>query len=66
MAILKVLEIMASSQKGWEDAAQIAVTEASETVRNIRSINIKNFSAEVSNGKITEWRINSKITFEVE
>ena len=66
MAVLKVLEILSDSKKSWEDAAQNAVKEVSKTVRNIRSVNIKNFSAEVKNGVITEWRVNCNVTFEKE
>ena len=65
MAIIKVLEILASSDKSWEDAAQNAVTEASKTVRNIRSANIQNMSSVVEDGKIKEFRVNCKIAFEV-
>ena len=63
MAILKVLEILASDKKSWEGAAQHAVKEASKTVRDIRSVNISNQSAVVVKGKITEYRLNCKITF---
>jgi dodecin len=60
MTMLKVVEVLAESEKGWEDAAQVAVTNASKTVRNIRSIYIKNHEAKVENGKITLYRINAK------
>ncbi len=66
MGILKVLEILASSKTSWEDAAQSAVTEASKTVRDIRSVNVRNQSAVVENGKISEYRLNCKITFAVD
>lgn len=66
MGILKVLEILASSKTSWEDAAQSAVVEASKTVRDIRSVNVRNQSAVVENGKITEYRLNCKITFAVD
>ena len=52
MAILKVIEIMASSKSSWEDAAYNAVKEASRTVKGIRSIYIKEQSATVEKGKI--------------
>ena len=52
MAMLKVIEVLAQSTKSWEDAAQVAVTIASKSVRNIKSIYIKNMEASVSNGKI--------------
>jgi len=65
MAVLKVIEIMTSSPKSWEDAAAIAVQHAGETVKGIRSVYVKHLSAEVKNNKITEYRVNAKITFEV-
>ena len=63
MALIKVIELMAESNKGWEDAAQKAVNEASKTIHNIKSVWIKNMNAEVENGKITLWRLNCKISF---
>jgi len=66
MALVKVIELLSESKKGWEDAAQKAVTEASKSVRSIRSVYIKNLNAEVANGKIVSWRLNCKISFEKE
>ena len=63
MAILKVIEVLAESAKSWEDATQQAVTTASKTVRNIKSIYIENFEATVDNGKLKNFRINAKISF---
>jgi len=63
MAIVKVIEILAQSPKSWEDAAQIALQEASQSVRGIQSIYIKDFQAEVENNKITNYRINAKVSF---
>ncbi len=65
MAVLKVIEILANSEKGWEDAARNAVAEASKSVKNIRSVYINEQSATVSDGKIDNYRVNVKITFEV-
>ena len=65
MAILKVIEIMASSNKSWEDAASNAVKEAHKTVKNIKSVYIQDQSALVEKGKIAEFRITTKITFQV-
>ena len=66
MAIMKVVEIMSSSSTSWEDAAQSAVTEASKTLHGIRSLYIKEHSAVVENGKVTEYRITGKLTFELD
>ena len=66
MTMLKVVEVLAQSQKGWEDAASNAVQQASKTLRGIKSIYIKEMEAVVEDGKITEYRINGKITFLLE
>ncbi|MCB9304031.1 MAG: dodecin domain-containing protein [Lewinellaceae bacterium] len=65
MSVLKVIEVLGSSEKSWDDAAQKIVTEASKTVKNIRSLYVNEMSAKVENNKITEYRLNGKITFEV-
>jgi flavin-binding protein dodecin len=64
--VVKVIELMSQSPKSWEDAAQGAVEEASKTLRNVRSIYIKEFTAEVDDSKITNYRINAKVTFDLE
>jgi dodecin len=66
MSTLKVIEVLSESDKSWEDAAQTAVTRANDTVRNVRSIYIKNLEAKVENGKIKKYRINGKISFSLE
>ena len=67
MALIKVIELLAESKKSWEDAAQNAVDETSKSVRNIRSVYIKDFNAEVDEkGKISNWRLNCKISFEID
>lgn len=63
MGILKVIEVLAESTKSWEDAAQQAVTHAGKTVRNIKSIYVKEMEATVENDKISKFRINAKISF---
>jgi flavin-binding protein dodecin len=65
MAVLKVIEIMADSEKSWEDATAVAVKNAGKTVKEIRSAYVKDMSVVVKNNKITEYRVNLKITFEV-
>jgi hypothetical protein len=65
MSVFKVIEVLGSSEKSWEDAAQNIVKEASKTVKNIRSIYLENMSARVEKNKIVEYRIDGKVTFEV-
>ncbi len=67
MAVLKVIEVLANSKTSWEDATQTAVKHASKSVRNIKSVNVNNMSAQVNEkGTIIEFRVNVKISFEVE
>lgn len=65
MAVLKVIEVLANSDKSWEDAAKNALNQASKSVKNIRSVYINEQSASVKDGKIDDYRVNVKITFEV-
>lgn len=65
MAIVKVIEVLAQSEEGWEAATQEALREAAKSVRNIDSIYIKEFQAIVENNKIVNYRVNAKISFTV-
>jgi flavin-binding protein dodecin len=65
MAVLKVIEVLANSDISWEDATKKAVEHASKSVKNIKSVYINEQSAQVKDGKISEYRVNVKITFEV-
>ena len=65
MAVMKVIEILANSSKSWEDATKKAVKEASKSVKNIKSVFVQSQSAVVNGDEVTEFRVNLKITFEV-
>lgn len=62
---MKVIEILANSTESWEEATRSAVKEASKTVKNIRSVYIKEQSCIVEGDNIKHFRVNVKITFEV-
>ncbi len=66
MKIVKVIEVIASSDKGFTEATDNAVKEASKTVKNIRSIYIQEMKANVENQKIISYAVNAKISFEIE
>jgi flavin-binding protein dodecin len=66
MSIVKVLEVIAESDKSFDDAAQQAVKEAATTVRGIKSIWIDNFSGVVEGDRIVRYRVNAKLSFMVE
>ena len=66
MSIVKVIEVISSSEKSIEDAMQNAVTEVSKTVRNIDSIYVKDIKAHVKDGKITTYGVICKLSFRVD
>ena len=65
MAVLKVIEVLANSDKSWEDATKNAVKQASKSVKNIKSVYVQDQSAIVKDNDVTEFRVNLKLTFEV-
>lgn len=66
MGMIKVIEVIASSDKGFTEATQTALMEAAKTVKNIKSIYIKHMHANVENNKIVSYAVNAKISFEIE
>lgn len=65
MAIMKVIEVLANSEKSWEDATRKAVKQASKSVKNIKAVFVQSQSAVVNGDQISEFRVNLKITFEI-
>ena len=65
MAVMKVIEVMASSKKSWEEATKEAVAHASKSVKHIKSAFVQSQSVVVDNGEVESFRVNVKITFEV-
>ena len=66
MPIVKVIEVIASSETGIEDALQQAVTEASKTLHNIDSIYVKDIKAHVKDNKISSYGLICKISFRLD
>lgn len=66
MAVLKVIEVLANSEKSWEDATKKAVSQAAKSLKNIRSVYVQEQSASVKDGEVSEFRVNVKITFEID
>jgi len=66
MGVVKVIELLAQSDKSWEDAAQQAIDAAAKSVRNIKAIYIENLQGVVEDQKIVEYRVDAKVSFVVE
>lgn len=64
--IAKVIEIIGSSDKSWQEAADNALNEAAKTVNHISGVQVDQMSADVENGKIVAYRATLKIAFGVE
>ena len=66
MAVVKVIELIASSEKSFDDAVQEAVKEASKTVRNIDSVWVKDMKVHVKDSKIASYGVICKVSFRVD
>jgi len=66
MSVVKIVELIGSSPKGWVEAADNAVKETAKTIKNIKSLDVKRCTAKVENDKIIEYRAVVKIAFIVE
>ena len=63
MSVAKVIEIITSSKKSFEDAVAQGVTKAADSLHDITGAWIKEQSVKVSNGKVVEYRVGLKVTF---
>lgn len=63
MSIAKVTEIIASSDKSFEDAVKQGISKASETIQGITGAWVESQKVTVSDGKVDQYRVNMKITF---
>ncbi len=65
MSVLKVIEILGNSTVSFEDAVQNIIDEAAKSVKDIKSLYIKDMQVTVTNNKIAQYRVNAKVTFGV-
>lgn len=65
MSVMKVIEVLSNSKQSWEDATAKGIEKAANSVKNIKSAFIQSQSVTVKDGKVDEYRVNIKITFEV-
>jgi flavin-binding protein dodecin len=63
---VKIIEVIGSSEKSWEEAAENAVADATKSVRNIVGLDVINQTAKVKDGKISRFKTTMKLAFEVE
>jgi len=66
MPVGKIIELVGTSSRGFEDAISEAVRRSSKTVKNIRGVDVVGQKAIVKDGKVVEYRVNLKLSFGVE
>lgn len=66
MSVAKVVELVGQSDQNWFDAVERAVSEAAETIEHISGVEVYNLTANVKDGRITEWKANVKLAFSVD
>ena len=66
MPVGKIVELVGTSTRGFEDAINEAVRRSSKTLRNIRGVDVVGQKAIVKDGKVVEYRVNLKLSFGVE
>ena len=65
--VVKVIELVGSSPNSFSDAVRNAVGVASQSIRNIRGVEVVTSNADVGeNGELTNYKVNCKIAFLVE
>ena len=63
MAVARVSELIAASTKSFEDAVQVGVSRAVETLKNVEGVWVANQKCVVKDGKVVEYRVNLKVTY---
>jgi len=62
-SIYKVIEIIGSSEKSWEEAAKKALETAAKSLKEVRIAEVKEFDMKVENGKVVEYRAKLRVSF---
>jgi len=63
MSVYKIIEIVGTSPKSWEDAAQTALKTSSKSLEDLRIAEVVKQDVTVENGKITSFRVRLNISF---
>ena len=66
MSVYKVVELVGTSEKSWEDAARNAIEVAGKTLRNLRIAEITELDLKIEDGKFAAYRTKVKLSFKVE
>ena len=61
--VYKIIELVGSSSKSIEDAIQVAITRAGNTIRHIGWFEVAQTRGHVENGKVTHYQVMLKVGF---
>ena len=64
--VYKIVEVVGSSSKSWEDAASVAVTTAAKTLRDLRIAEVIKLDLKVEDGKVVAYRARMSLSFKYE
>ena len=59
----KIIELVGTSKKSWEDAAKTAVETASKSLKDLRIAEISELDMKLENGKVSAYRARVKVSF---
>ncbi|MFB6140413.1 MAG: dodecin family protein [Halosimplex sp.] len=65
MTAVKIIKVLGTSEESWEEASREAVAQASETVDDIRGVEVEDWTADVEDGEITNYKTTVEIAFPV-
>ncbi|MHA2248762.1 MAG: dodecin family protein [Candidatus Kariarchaeaceae archaeon] len=65
-SVYKIVELVGTSPNGWEEAVQSVVTKATQSLRDIRIVEVQSLDARVTDGKIVAYRAKVKLSFKFE
>jgi flavin-binding protein dodecin len=66
MSVVKIIELVGESPKGWEDAMKQVIEEAQHTLRGITRIGVVDQDVRMINDKLDVWRVRAQVSFRVE
>jgi flavin-binding protein dodecin len=66
MSIVKIIELVGESDKGWDDAMKRVIEEAQKTLRGITRIGVDEFDVRMKDDKIDVFRVRAKVSFRIE
>lgn len=63
MSVYKIVEIIGTSPKSWEDATQKALATAAKTLEELRIAEVVKQDVTIEKGKITAYRVRLNLSF---